>query len=110
MLYHFQHTFLLPYYVNNIWQAVDSVSQCTWTVHYTLKPQVSHLLKHSQGSLGGQEGELEAALLTSLIRRPLCSNQSPLSAQHKLLNSRPEPVLWQHQSRGTIQQNLMNIR
>lgn len=105
------HIFPASVYADNdLHKAVDSVSQCKWTIHYTLKPQVSHLLKHSQRSLGGQEGELEAALLTSLIRRPLCSNQSPLSAQHKLLNSRPEPVLRQHQSHGTIQQNLMNIR
>lgn len=105
------HIFSASVYVHNdLHKAVDSVPHCTWTVHCTLKPKVSHLLKHSQGSLGGQEGELEAALLTSLIRRPLCSKESPLSAQHKLLNSRPEPVLRQHQSHGTIQQNLMNIR
>lgn len=64
----------------------------------------------SQGSLGGQEGELEAALLTSLKQRALCSDQSPLSAQPKLPNNRTEPKLRQNtRLLGTIQQNLMNV-
>lgn len=64
----------------------------------------------SQGSLGGQEGELEAALLTFLKQRALCSDQSPLSAQPKLPNNRAEPTLRQNTSlMGRFGHNLTNI-
>ena len=74
--------------------------------------EVTHLFKHhvalelagnhSQCSLGGQEGELEAALLTYLKHGALCSDQSPLSAQPELPNNGTEPKLRQNKSRGMI--------
>lgn len=58
------------------------------TVAYIhVKSRVTHSLKHhvvfeltgnrSQGSLGRREGELEAALLTSLLQKALCSISVP---------------------------------